>query len=105
MVSWDIAWREDPAIAAYLLNRAWLIERIKKGRKQTLILGADNGKAMRAEMLGSRLGELGVLRSFTRARVSNGTPCSEFLTTPWLYWPQRLGSACAALTSGLLGTA
>jgi putative transposase len=54
-----------------------LRERISKGRKQPLILHADNGNAMRAATLESRLGELGVLRSFSRPRVSNDNPYSE----------------------------
>jgi hypothetical protein len=44
-----------------------------------LILHADNGNAMRAATLESRLEELGVLRSFSRPRVSNDNPYSESL--------------------------
>jgi len=46
------------------------------GRKQPLILHADNGNAMPASTLESQLEELGVLRSFLRPRVSNGKPYS-----------------------------
>lgn len=45
VVVWDVAKREDPAIAAELVSRACLRERISKGRKQPLILHADNGNA------------------------------------------------------------
>ena len=55
VVAWDVAEREDPAIAADLVSRACLRERISKGRKQPLILHADNGNAMRAATLESRL--------------------------------------------------
>ena len=79
MVAWDIADREDAQIAADLLSRACLRERISKGRRQTLILHADNGNAMRAATLEARLEELGVLRSFSRPRVSNDNPYSESL--------------------------
>jgi len=41
VVAWDVAEREDPAIAADLVSRAYLRERISKGRKQPLILHAD----------------------------------------------------------------
>ncbi len=41
----DVAEREDPAIAADLVSRACLRERISKIRKQPLILHADNGNA------------------------------------------------------------
>ncbi len=70
-VVWDVAEREDQAIAADLMNRACLSERVSKSRQQPLILHADNGNAMRAATLERRLEDLGVLRSFSRHRVSN----------------------------------
>ena len=79
VVAWDVAEREDSQIAADLISRACLRERISKGRPQPLILHADNGNAMRAATLESRLEELGVLRSFSRPRVSNDNPYSESL--------------------------
>jgi hypothetical protein len=51
----DVGEREDPAIAADLVSRACLRERISKGRRQPLILHADNGNAMRTATLESRL--------------------------------------------------
>ncbi len=87
VVAWDVAEREDPAIAADLVSRACIRERISKGRKQPLILHADNGNAMRAAMLESRLEELGVLRSFSRPRVSNDNPYSESLFKTAKYRP------------------
>jgi putative transposase len=87
VVAWDIVEREDPAIAAYLVSRACLRERISKGRRQPLILHADNGNAMRAAMLESRLEELGVLRSFSRPRVFNDNPYSESLFRTAKYRP------------------
>ena len=68
--------------------RACLRERISKGRKQPLILHADNGNAMRAATLESRLEELGVLRSFSRPRVSNDNPYSESLFRTVKYRPE-----------------
>jgi len=65
VVAGGVAEREDPAIAADLVSRACLRERISKGRRQPLVLHADNGKAMRAATLETRLQELGVLRSFS----------------------------------------
>jgi transposase InsO family protein len=87
VVAWDVAEREDPAIAADLVSRACLRERIIKGRKQPLVLHADNGNAMRAATLESRLEELGVLRSFSRPRVSNDNPYSESLFRTVKYRP------------------
>ena len=87
VVAWDVAEREDPAIAAALVSRACLKERISKRRRQPLILHADNGNAMRATTLESRLEELGVLRSFSRPRVSNDNPYSESLFSIAKYRP------------------
>ena len=87
VVVWDVAEREDSAIAADLVSRACLRERISKSRQQPLILHADNGNAMRAATLESRLEELGVLRSFSRPRVSNDNPYSEALFHTAKYRP------------------
>ena len=87
VVAWDVAEREDSAIAADLVSRACLRERISKSRQQPLILHADNGNPMRAATLESRLEELGVLRSFSRPRVSNDNPYSESLFRTAKYRP------------------
>jgi transposase InsO family protein len=55
VVAWDVAEREDPAIAADLVSWACLCERISKSRQQPLILHADSGNAMRGATLESRL--------------------------------------------------
>ena len=86
-MAWDVAEREDPAIAADLVNRACLRERISKGRRQPLILHTEKVNAMRAAPLESRLEELGVLRSFSRPRVSNDNPYSESLFRTAKYRP------------------
>jgi transposase InsO family protein len=87
VVAWEVADREDAQIAAELVSRACLRERISKRRRQPLILHADNGNAMRAATLESRLEELGVLRSFSRPRVSNDNPYSESLFRTVKYRP------------------
>jgi len=74
-----VAEREEAQIATGLVSRACLRERISKGRPKPLILHAYNGNATRAATLESRLEELGVLRSFSRPRVSNDNPYSESL--------------------------
>jgi hypothetical protein len=48
VVAWDVADREEAQIAADLVSRACLPERISKGRPQPLILHADNGNAVAA---------------------------------------------------------
>ena len=59
VVAWDVADREEPQIAADLVSRACLRERISKGRRQRLFLHAVNGNAMRAATLGSPAGVAG----------------------------------------------
>ncbi len=86
-MAWDVGEREDPAIAADLVSRACLRERISKERKHPLILHVDNDDAMHAAPLESRLEELGVLRSFSRPRVSNDNPYSESLFRTAKYRP------------------
>ncbi len=102
VVGWDVADREEAQIAADLVSRACLRERISKGRRQPLILHDDTGNAMRAATLESRLEELGVLRSFSRPRVSNDNPYSESLFHTLKYRPdyprrpfQSMEEACS----------
>ena len=69
LVDCDGAEREDLAIAADPVSRACLKERISTERKQQLILHADNGNAIRASTLGSRVEGLGELKSFEASGI------------------------------------
>jgi transposase InsO family protein len=62
------------------VSRACLRERISKGCRQSLILHSDNGTAMRAATLDSRLDEIGLLMSLERPRDENDKLCSETLS-------------------------
>jgi transposase InsO family protein len=77
VVALDVEQSESAELAAQLVSRACLKERISRRRKQRLILHADNGSSMRGANLEVRLEELGVLRSFSSPRVSNDNPYSE----------------------------
>ena len=87
VVAWDVEQSESAELAAQLVSRACLKERVSRRRKQPLILHADNGTSMRAATLEVRLEELGVLRSFSRPRVSNDNPYSESLFRTVKYRP------------------
>jgi len=87
VVAWDVEQSESAELAAQLVSRACLKERINSYRSQPLILHADNGSSMRAATLEVRLEELGVLRSFSRPRVSNDNPYSESLFRTVKYRP------------------
>ena len=88
----DVAEREEAQIAADLVSRACLRERIRKSRSRPLILHADKSNAMRAATLESRLEELGVLRSSSRPRVSNDNTYSESVFRTAKYRPGYLCS-------------
>ncbi len=83
-----MAEREEALVAADLISRACIRERISSRRQRGLVLHADNGSAMRAATLEVRLEELGVLRSFSRPRVSNDNPYSEELFRTAKYRPE-----------------
>jgi putative transposase len=87
VVAWDVEQSESAELAAQLVSRDCLKERISRRRKQPLILHADNGTSMRGATLEVRLEELGVLRSFSRPRVSNDNPYSESLFRTVKYRP------------------
>jgi len=91
IVAWDVQDREDAELAARLISRACLRDRISKRRQRRLILHADNGSAMRAATLEVWLEEMGVLRSFSRPRVSNDNPYSEALFRTAKYRPEYPG--------------
>ena len=87
VVAWDVEQSESAELAAQLVSRACLKERVSRRRKQPLILHADNRSSMRGATLEVRLEELGVLRSFSGPRVSNDNPYSESLFRTVKYRP------------------
>ncbi len=87
VVAWDVAEREDAQTPADLVSRACLRQRVSKGCGQPLVLHADKSNARRAAMLEARRENLGVLRSFSLPRVSNGNPYSESLFRTVEYRP------------------
>jgi transposase InsO family protein len=74
---------EDPAITAEMVIRPCLRERVSKVGQQPLSLHADK----RVAKLESRLEELGVIRTFSRPRVSIDNPYSESLCRTVKYRP------------------
>ncbi|WP_216903396.1 integrase core domain-containing protein [Synechococcus sp. CCY 9618] len=95
VVVWDFAEVELADIAAELLQRDCLKERYRRPsgfgsyqcQQPPLILHADNGDAMRGATLETRLEEMGVLRSFSKPRVSNDNPYSESLFRMVIHHP------------------
>ena len=93
-------WSQDITYLLTSVCGVWLYLRINKGRRQPLILHADNGNAMRAATLESRLEELGVLRSFSRPRVSNDNPYTESLFRIAKYRPDYPSRPFASKAEG-----
>ena len=75
MVAWDVEECEDAKLAAELVSRACLKERISRHRKQPLILHADNGNALAA---GFRAAIEGGYAGGATARAG----CAEILLPP-----------------------
>lgn len=76
IVSWTIANRESPEIAAELITRACDAGGVDP---RGLVLHSDNGKPMRGNTMVSTLQWLGIVPSFSRPHVSDDNPYSEAL--------------------------
>ena len=109
MVAWDVAEVQAAELTADLVQLACIKERFRRprgfgcnqGYQPPLIFHTDNGNATRGPTLESRVAEIGVLRFFSRPRVSNDNPYSESLFRTIKYrheYPNRpfgnTGEAC-----------
>lgn len=77
IMAWAVAGREDAEVAVDLISRTCRRERTSRQRQRRLDLHAHNGAPMRSATVGVRLEDLGVLRWFSRLRISNDNPYSE----------------------------
>lgn len=84
VVGWSVHEEEDGLLAAQLVERAALAERVVRGG---LTLHADNGGPMKASTLLAKLEALGVATSFSRPRTSDDNPFSEALFRTLKYRP------------------
>ena len=76
IVGWEVWPEESGEYAAELVERSVIAER---ARNTPLVLHSDNGAAMKAVTLKTKLESLGVNSSYSRPRVSNDNPYSEAL--------------------------
>ena len=74
IVGWDIYEKESEEYSANLMNNICITENIKK-----VSLHSDNGSPMTGATMLATLQRLGVVPSFSRARVSDDNPFSESL--------------------------
>jgi len=84
IVGWEVHERESAELAAQMIRKACLAERItRKG----LVLHSDNGAPMKGATMLATLQQLGVVPSFSRPSVSNDNPYSESLFGSLKYSP------------------
>lgn len=84
-VGWAVHEEEDGLLAAQLVERTALIERVVRDE---LTLHADNGGPMKASTLVAKLDALGIAASFSRPRTSDDNPYSESLFKTLKYRPE-----------------
>lgn len=88
IVAWDVAEREDPAIATDLVRSACLRERVCRGRKQPLILHTGNVKPQASRRVACSHAGAGWRNwACSRTRVCKDNPYSESLFRKAKYRP------------------
>lgn len=94
IVGWGVHERESAELASGLLQRAIWAERCVA---RPVVLHADYGSAMKGATMKVTMKRLGVIRSFSRPRVSNDNPFSEALFRTCKHVPTRPTSGFALL--------
>jgi putative transposase len=85
ITGWEVYEYESAELAADLLRKARLSEKIPVG--QELIVHSDNGGPMKGASMLATMQKLGVVPSFSRPAVSNDNPFSESLFKTMKYTP------------------
>ncbi len=85
IVGWEVYDRESGDDAAVLLERTVWSEKCIKSQ---VVLHSDNGPPMKSFTMQAKMEELGVIRSYSRPRVSNDNPYSEALFRTVKYHPR-----------------
>ena len=86
IVGWEVYDQERGELASEVVTRASLAERIGQARSP-LVLHSDNGSPMKSATLRATLGNLGILHSHSRPRVSDDNAYSESLFKTLKYGP------------------
>lgn len=84
IVGWEIWDRESEHLAAELVRRAVIAEKIGH---RPLVLHSDNGSPMKGSTFQAQCRKLGIISSRSRPRVSNDNPYSESLFKTYKYRP------------------
>ncbi|WP_373463346.1 IS3 family transposase [Herbivorax sp. ANBcel31] len=84
IVGWEVWHDENGELASQLVERTVTSEKV---RNKPLILHSDNGPPMKSFTLKSKLESLGIIKSYSRPRVSNDNPYSESLFRTCKYRP------------------
>jgi putative transposase len=92
VVGWMVANRESGDLASVLMEEAMRQQGVERN---SLLLHADRGSAMKSKSLVEKMDDLEVRLSFSRPRVSNDNPYSESQFRTMKYCPEypvRFGS-------------
>ena len=84
IVGWEVYDCESGELAAQLLERTLISE---KALHTGVVLHSDNGAPMKAQTMRMKAYELGVVKSYSRPRVSNDNPFAESLFKTCKYRP------------------
>lgn len=85
ITGWTVEYKEDGKIASRKISEICKENKIKKDNTN---LHSDNGPAMKSGTMLATLAHLGVVPSFSRARVSNDNAYSELLFKTLKYVPE-----------------
>ena len=89
VVGWLLARQENAQLARLLIDESCAKHGVEPG---SLTIHADRGSPMRSKTLAELAGDLGVILSFSRPRISNDNPFSEAAFRTFKYtptWPGR----------------
>lgn len=84
IISWAVHEQESAEIASSVLHSAYLQEDVAPSQ---LVLHSDNGGPMKGAPMLATMQKLGIIKSFSRPRVSNDNPYSESLFKTLKYKP------------------
>jgi len=91
-VGWTVSPYENSTVARDLIEQTCKKQGI---RKEQLSIHSDRGSPMKSKTVGNLMMDLGVIKSFSRSRVSNDNPYSEVQFKTLKYhrtFPKRFGS-------------
>lgn len=94
IVAWEVWEEETSENASILIEKAVISQKL---RGKPMVLHSDNGSPMKGATFQATMERLGLIKSYSRPRVSNDNPYSESLFKTLKYCPQYPKSGFEAL--------